>query len=302
MRRLSFLFIVLVLAPTISNARLFYGLPSDIKGALKDAYATKNNYVIEAVIKYTKDKYPNYEDKIQSYLTSLKDDETKEKAKIAKKGDKKDSKVSGNIDAGIQIANGNTKKQDVNSSAKINYKGDGWSNTLSLSARGSEEGNVGTNEEYKVNNQTKYDITKKAYSFLELEYVNDRFSGYDYRNSELLGLGYKLYKSDNLTITGEASVGARQSQLSDDSKESSLLGKVGTKAEWKITKNITLNQDINSSFGAESVISTWDTNVKTKLTDSMYLKFNYNLQHIDDVPAGVQHIDTFTSIGVGYEF
>lgn len=302
MKKLLVIALVLVLLPTVSNAKLFAGLPSEIKNALKDAHETKNNYVIEAVIKYTNEKYPNYEDKIQSYITSLKDDEAKEKAKLAKKDGNKEKRFSGNIDAGIQIANGNTKKQDVNSSAKINYKGDGWSNTLSLSARGSEEGNVRTNEEYKVNNQTKYDITKKAYSFLELEYVNDRFSGYDYRNSELLGLGYKFYNSDSLTITGETSVGARQSQLSDNSKESSLLGKVGAKAEWKMTKNITLSQDINSSFGAESVISTWDTNIKTKLTDAVYLKFNYNLQHIDDVPAGVQHIDTFTSIGVGYEF
>ena len=302
MKRLLFVVMVIVAFPTASNARFFDGLPSDLKDSLKDAYDTKNNYVIEAVIKYTNDRYPNYEDKVQSFLTSLKEGEVKQKANLSEKTDKKEKKVSGNIDAGIQIANGNTKKQDVNTSAKINYKGDGWSNTLSLSARGSEEGNVRTNEEYIVNNQTKYDITEKTYSFLELEYVNDRFSGYDYRNSELIGLGYKLYKSDNFSVTGEASVGARQSQLSDNSKESSMLGKVGAKAEWKMTENITLSQDINSSFGAESVISTWDTNIKTKLTDSMYLKFNYNLQHIDDVPAGVQHIDTFTSIGVGYEF
>ena len=130
MRRLLFVVMVLVSLPSVSNARFFDGLPSDLKNALKDAYDTKNNYVIEAVIKYTNDRYPNYEDKIQSYLTSLKEDEVKQKVKLSKKEGEEKKKISGNVDAGIQIANGNTKKQDVNNSAKINYKGDGWSNTI----------------------------------------------------------------------------------------------------------------------------------------------------------------------------
>ncbi|MDA0781012.1 MAG: DUF481 domain-containing protein [Rickettsiales bacterium] len=302
MKRLLLTVFVLLSSPSLSFAGIFDGFPSEIKGALKDAYATKNNYVIEAVIKYTKDRYPTYEDKIQSYMTSLKSDEVKEKAKVANADDKKEKKVSGNVDVGLQVANGNTKKQDLNGSAKINYKGDGWSNTLSLSARGSEEGNVRTNEEYNINNQTKYDITERSYSFLELEYVNDRFSGYNYRISELLGMGYKFYDTDNFKLSGESSMGGRQGELSDGSTERSMLGKLGAKAEWKITKDITLNQDINSSFSSDAVITTWDTNIKKSLTDNLYLKFNYNLQHTDDVPVGVQHTDSFTSVGVGYEF
>ncbi|PIR39315.1 MAG: hypothetical protein COV35_02010 [Alphaproteobacteria bacterium CG11_big_fil_rev_8_21_14_0_20_39_49] len=302
MKRLLLAVFILVCSPSGSFANIFDGLPSEIKNALKDAHATKNNYVIEAVIKYTKDRYPTYEDRIQSYMTSLKNDEIKEQAKVANTDDKKEKKISGNVDAGLQIANGNTKKQDLNGSAKINYKGEGWSNALSVLARGSEEGGVRTNEEYIVNNQTKYDITERSYSFLELEYVNDRFSGYDYRMSELIGMGYKFYDSENFKLSGESSMGARQGELSDGSKEKSMLGKLSAKAEWKINDDITLNQEINSSFSSESVITVWDTNIKKSLTDNLYLKFNYNLQHTDDVPVGVQHTDSFTSVGVGYEF
>jgi putative salt-induced outer membrane protein len=225
-----------------------------------------------------------------------------QETKMAKNEDKKVSRFSGNVDAGLQVANGNTKKQDLNGSAKLNYKGDGWSNTLNLSARGSEEGQVRTNEEYIVNNQTKYDLTEKSYSFLEMEYVNDRFSGYEYRISELLGLGYKIYDNDKFKLSSEMSAGGRQSKLTDDTKENSMVGKLSAKAEWNIYDDIILIQDINSSFGSESVITIWDTSIRKNITESLYMKFNYNLQHIDDVPVGVQHIDTFTSVGVGYQF
>lgn len=292
--------ILFLIIPMQSHAFLFDGLPSKVKEALKDAHDTGNEYVLEAVVKYTKDTYPAYQDKIESYLTSLKDDK-KQKIAATKK-EKVKKKLSGNIDTNINLAQGNTKKQDLHVAAKLNYDTGKWTNTLKMLTRSSQENKIQTKEEYQANNQTKYNYTKDDYSFLELEYVNDRFGGYQYRNSELLGYGHKFFNSDNFLLAGEISAGARQSLLTDETKENSLLGKIGAKASWKINDNITLDQDVNSAFGSAAVITTWDTAIKTRIIESIYLKLNYNLQHIDDAPAGKNHIDTLTSLGMGYEF
>lgn len=303
MKHLIVLLFFLILIPTTSHALLSDGLPSQIRDALQDAHATGNEYVVEAVIKYTKDTYPAYQEKIDSYIASLQaPKQVVKEVTNAKEKPKAKSKFSGTIDTNVNLAQGNTKKHDLHAATKLNYESGKWLNTMKILTRSSKENRVQTKEEYQVNNQTKYNLSQYNYSFLELEYVNDRFGGYQYRNSELLGYGHKFYNNDIFTLAGEISAGARQSLLTDEAKENSLLGKIGAKASWKINDKITLDQDINSSFGSDAVITIWDTAIKTKVIESVYLKLNYNLQHIDDVPANKKHIDSLTSLGVGYEF
>lgn len=275
-------------------------LPSRIRKALEDAYNTKNSFVIESVIKTSKESYPAYADKIDGYISQIKSDE--KAAKTVKITSNKPSKYSGNIDTSFDIANGNTKRADASLSAKLKYKGELFDNTLKFVARNSQEDNIRTNEEYQINNQTNYNFTTRDYSFLELEYVNDRFGGYEFRTSELLGYGHKFFIDRPYNLSGEISAGARQSSLTDGSDSKSVLGKLGLKGDWKITDNITLEQDLTSSFGSDAVITISDTSIKTQIIDSIYLKFNYNFQHIDDVPSGTKHIDSLTSVGIGYQF
>lgn len=319
--KLPVYFLAILLTPAfayaslLGNTSLSEGLPTEISDALQAAYQSKNNYVVEAVIKYSKDRYPTYEQQIDNFQPSIKEAKTIE-TKTAKvspqeaptlplkesKEEKQPSKFSGTIDAGLNIANGNTKQRDINTSMKLNYDATEWSNTFSVTTRASSKDRVRTNEEYIVNNQTKYNITGDDYSFLELEYVNDVFSGFKQRTSELVGYGHKFLNSDDLTLLGEISGGARQSSLTDGNNGNSLLAKLSTKTQWKITDSLTFNNDTSSSFGSDAVITIMDNSLKTKIIETMYLKLNYNIQHVDDVAEGKNHIDTFTTLGVGYEF
>lgn len=298
MKKIS-IFIIVLLFSNSAHALLSDGLPSSIKQSLSDAYGTKNQYVIDAVIEVSKKKYPAYSDKIDSYVNELTDEKEKEVIEADKK---KDSKFSGNIDVALNVANGNTQREEGKVSSQLKYKNGDMENILKLTAKTSKEDSVRTDEEYQVNNQSKYNFTDRDYSFIEFEYVNDRFSGYQYRTSELMGYGRKIVKGDLWNLSAELSAGARQSSLTDGSKEKSLLGKTGLKADWNITDKIKFEQEISSSFGSDAVITISDSAVKTKISDVLYLKFNYNIQHIDDIPADKKHMDRFTSLGIGYEF
>lgn len=296
---ITFLFIALI--PVSSNAFLSTGIPKQITDALDDAHASGNDYLIKAVIKYSKEKYPNYAKKIDSYHSKSKESNQAKIEKVENK-EKKKSKLSGSIDGGINLTNGNTKETDINSTLKLNYETNKWINSFKAVTRYSSEDNLRTNEEYTINNQIKYKLNKSDYAFLELEYVNDVFSGFQYRNSELIGYGHKFYDNDKLTISGEISGGARQSLLTTGQKENSILGKVSSKTKWQITDQLTLNNDSSSSFGSDAVITIIDTSLRTELTKSLYLRLNYNIQHVDDAPTNKNQIDTITSVGVGYNF
>jgi len=295
--KLITLFLTLIIISANSFAALSDGLPTTIKDALDAAYSTKNTYVIDAVIKTSKENYPNFANKIDSYISDIKTTKVKKQ-----EPQKKESPFSGSIDTSLDVANGNTKRQATSLHANLKYKGAKFDNILKLKANSSKEDSVRTDEEYQISNQTNYNFTDRDYSFLELEYVNDRFNGYNYRTSELLGYGRKILKTDQYNLASEISAGDRQSSLTDNTKENSLLGKVALKGDWKITDKITFTQDISSSFGSEAVITISDSAIKTNIIDSLYLKLNYNIQHIDDVPANTQHTDMLTTLGVGYEF
>lgn len=210
--------------------------------------------------------------------------------------------ASGNIDASGLIYTGNTDKQNLSASTKLNYEFGKFINTLELSARSSEDEQVRTSEKYIVDNQTKYKITPDLYSYLELEYVNDRFSGFQYRTSELLGVGYKFINWDHFTLAGEAGAGGRQSKTTDDVTTSTALGKVGLNTWWQITDDLKFENKTTSSYGSDALITISDSSLKTTIIESLYLKVGYNVQHIDDVPADRKHIDTLTTVGIGYEF
>ena len=209
----------------------------------------------------------------------------------------------GNIEGAFNFQTGNTDKQDANIATKLTYSKDVWQNILKLSANTSQESDVTQDEEYRVNNQTRYNISDTEYVFGELEYINDRFAGFESRISELFGYGRHLYSWNTLHITGEASLGARQSKLTDGSDENALLAKLLANADWKINNNLSLSQELSSAFAFDSsVISVSDTSLKSKISDSLYFKAGVNIEHIDDAPAGSKHVDTTTILGVGYDF
>lgn len=275
-------------------------LPENIKQAIEEAYKTKNNYIINAVIASAK-KDQAQAVYVDSFLLSRKQkaEAAKVKTKLAIQNE---FKLSGNIEASLDLANGNTKTTNGSLNTTINIKKDKWENILKISGKNKQENKIRTDEEYEINNQIKYSINSHDYAFGELEYVSDRFAGYEYRVSEALGYGRRIYSTDDISLSGEVSAGSRQSSLTDGTKEQSLLGKVALKGNWKINGNLSLEQNFSSSIAADSVISESDTTLKSKITDALYLKFNYNLQHTDDVPQNTKHIDSTTTIGVGYDF
>ncbi len=281
-------------------------LPLTAKYALTDAYDSGNEFVLNAVEEKLKTDFPHYSGAISAYRLSLSAKLSEEKQSLPKKTPKTQqaatSSFKGNIDAGLTVASGNTETQNFNVSSALNYKKDVFDNSLELKARSSAEDDVRTNEEYFVNNQSRYIFSPKMYSFFELEYVNDRFSGFQYRTSELLGYGYKFYDNTTFQLSGELGAGARQSLSTNEERTNSLLGKATVKTFWQLSEALSLENKTSSSYGSDALITISDTDLKSKLTDSLYFKLNYNLQHIDDVPADKKHLDSITSLGLGYEF
>jgi putative salt-induced outer membrane protein len=138
--------------------------------------------------------------------------------------------------------------------------------------------------------------------FAELDYVNDRFDGFDSRISELLGYGHRFYDNKAFKLIGEGSIGARQTELTNGENENEIIGKLAAKSEWALTDNISWNNSASSALGSDLVTTDADSNLRIQLQHSLYLKAGVNVEHVSETDAGKEKVDTTTRLNIGYEF
>lgn len=215
----------------------------------------------------------------------------------------KEKSYKGSLDFGATFANGNSKEQSIQSNFDLqNSLSDKKSNLLKARAQNTKTNKIRTRETYYVNNQTRRNISKSNFKFLEVEYVSDRYGGYNYRISETVGLGRKLLDKKDLKLTIQASAGMRQTKLTTDDKSNDVIVRFGSGFDVKLNENVSFEEDLDISFDQIATIIRSDSNVKVLISKSLYLKFGVLVQRVSNVPQGRKNSDVNTALKIGYEF
>lgn len=217
---------------------------------------------------------------------------------------------SGTASIGANYTSGNTEKEDLTAALTVNHQYGKWGNTFDAYAFSAKDDDTRSAEKYRLALQTRYDINDKSYLFGQLEYLDDRFGGYDYQMSELLGYGYRFFDADpdviiagdELSLFAEASVGARQSETLAGVEEEDFIQRLRGRADWVVNDHVTLIEDAYYTFGDAYDEARSYTGAKVKLSDQLYLAIGFTVDWKSDVPAGVEDTDTITTISLGYDF
>lgn len=282
-------------------------IPNHLQKALDDAYKTKNPLVIEAVQQLVTTQMNDIAAKKSGKaspktITTAQPQKEKIIPKKAKTDEKPKKKWEGNVELGASFEAGNSEEERLHVAGNYSYDFGTWKNITKFSGENQKSEAIRTNEEYRINNQSKLALSEKDYSFLELDYVNDRYSGFDYRLSETVGYGRTFFKNQKLNWIGELGLGARQTKSTSSTSDNNLLVTARTQANWAITDTLSAEQELKSAYSVENLISSSHTALKSSITKDLYLKLAFDLEHIGDVPADTKHTDTKTSLMVGYEF
>ncbi len=225
-------------------------------------------------------------------------------AAVAKDGlqESASSSWNGEVTAGLDIRRGNSEKTDLLLDSKLVYDGDSWKNTLAGRAYNSKEDDTRIAEEYRLTDRLDYKLGGGYYAFADLGYVNDRFSGFDYRISEVAGLGRIWVDNDVWLLDTRSGIGARQSHFTTGEDENDMVLKFGLDSRWNISDSFTLSEAMTADIASDVTIMESETTLKSRITDTLSLKTSFNVEHITDVPVGKKKTDTRTNIGVLYEF
>lgn len=301
--RILFVFALCLTSLSVTAAEL----PENYKKSLEAAYATKDNFVIEATISAMGKTNAQFSEQAHTYLASLEDAPKvaalQEKNRLAKLPWYHPDLWSGELSAGIDLQKGNTDRQKINSAIKVVRKTDLWETTINLSQKSTHENNEKTEDEFKASGEGRYKLDDRRFLFGDAEYVKDPLSGYTYRMSETVGVGYTTELSEKAKIDTKISLGLRHSESEDTGAvEHEAIIKPALAYNRKLRDNVEFEQLLSTNIGQEFILSESTTSLKTKLFDNLYFKVVFDIDHTNEVPEGKKNMDTQTLMQIVYGF
>jgi len=208
----------------------------------------------------------------------------------------------GNAELGIIKTSGNTTTQSINANAGIVYESDRWRHSAKIEILNSSSDKVTSSERYTATGKSDYKLNALSYIFGRINYENDRFAGYQYRTTEVIGYGRRVINKDAATLDLEAGPGARQTKfLSGDSKNEAI-GRASAMFAWKLSKTATFTEDLSSDIGQDSTISESVTALKAQVIGNLAMKVSYKVRNVSKVPIGTKKTDSETALTLVYGF
>lgn len=203
---------------------------------------------------------------------------------------------------GYVATSGNTDTSNLKARLGLVNERDKWRHSGLLEALNTSDNEVTTGERYAATWQTDYKFREFEYVFGRLHYETDKFSGYDYRVSEVVGYGRRVLNRDNMTLDLEGGPGARQSKLETGGTEKEMILRLAGNYVWQITPHSRFTQTLGVDIGDDATVTKSVTAVQAKVIDNLSMKLSYTVENTSTVPVGVKKTDTETAATLVYAF
>lgn len=223
--------------------------------------------------------------------------------------------LSGAGEAGLLMTSGNSETDSVNAKVGLKYEKDHLLGEVNLAALYSsetteitDENNI-TREEDKVSAE-KYNYSAKIgykfsdadYVFLNGDYEDDRFSGYDYKTTYSVGYGRKIIDSDTIKFDVEIGPGYRYDVLEGGSTEEDAILRGYAMFNYKFSEAVSFQQDVTVVTGSDNTNTKSITALTTKIVGALGMKVAFKVDNNTDVPADKEKTDTETALTLVYDF
>lgn len=208
----------------------------------------------------------------------------------------------GETEIGIVATSGNTETTSLKARASVVHEQGKWRHSGKFDALNTSDATRTTGERYALAGKSDYKFDERNYAFGLVSYENDRFAGFDYRISEVLGYGYRAISQDTLTLDLEVGPGARQTQLRSGTSQNEFIGYIGGKLLWKFSPSAALSEDMATEIGSDATITRSVTALTAQLAGSLAMKLSFTARYISEVSVSVKNLDTETAVTLMYGF
>jgi putative salt-induced outer membrane protein len=228
-------------------------------------------------------------------------------AEEEKEDDKDKSPWTSSVEFGFIRATGNTTSQTYVFKGDTVYEIDKWRHTGHLEAFGQQSDdddgkNDVTAERYKASAKSDYKFTELDYVFGLVKWDKDRFSGFEYENSIVVGYGRKVIKRDDMELDLEIGPGMKFVKVENGKKENDEILRLAGKYWWDITDSSKFTQEVSTELNKDLTTTESVTGVQANIIDALALKFSYTVTNRSKVPKGNKKTDTTAGMTLIYKF
>jgi putative salt-induced outer membrane protein len=233
---------------------------------------------------------------------------------------------SGTGEAGLAIASGNTKSENVNAKLDVKYNDDTWKDDFYLLAQRNKsnitDASGNTNYELTANRyeggaSLGFKFDDRSYLVSALRYEHDDFAPYDYQYTLSLGYGYQFLKNSRDELAAEVGPGYNVVQSTallvetgnppapvlvkpDSDKSLVLRGKIDYKHNFNASTSFVDTFTVEA--GSDNKFYQNDAGIAVKMSDKLSLKAAYQVRHNTVVGEGFKKTDNLLTTNLVYGF
>ena len=208
----------------------------------------------------------------------------------------------GEIELSADRSSGNTDQMGIGFGAKVAKEVERWKHEARAIVEFQDVNNETTTQRFLAGYDINYTFNHRAYLFTNFLFEDDRFSGFDYRFSETVGLGYKVFDRETLGLSLEGGPGARHTNKEIGGIETELVGLLGSKFFWNINERSTLTHNYYMFIGSDRTTIDTTAALKLQINGALSARLSYNYRYDSNVPPDTRKTDTLTKAAIVYDF
>jgi len=294
-----------------------------VTGLLKNAAATENKAAFNTILQMALETWPNKRQQILATAETVQPkwmhaDQAKELQEIrqAAMEAEKASRARGILyyldpvlwnaqaELGAGSSTGDTDEKAISAGLSFHRNfGEKWEHDLDLNFDFASSEGATTRQKFVTKYEALWRVWDSLFlvSYTELEL--DKFSGYDYRVLQNLGIGMDVFKTKRQSLRLEGGPGVRFSKLDlTGEKDTEYLGRVSGTYNLKLTNNLNLRDRFSVVFGNESTTLANKIGLSAQINSHLSARLSFETSYDSAPPLGTSAWDTSTRATLVYGF
>lgn len=209
---------------------------------------------------------------------------------------------TGQGEVGASNSSGNTRSTTLALGLNFSRNGLYWDHAFNATADYQRDNGTESKGRYFASYSGHYKYSDRMYALGLLSWESDRFSGFDSRLSESIGLGYAVLKGPRVTLSVEAGPALRQTDYIVGRSENEFAGRASMNYLWKIFPNLVFTQIVSYYGQSHDSTLTSDTGLTANLIGALSARASYHIQYETNPPLALDKTDTLTRLTLVYSF
>ena len=283
-------------------------LPEGVEDLIEQAGETGDANALDAVLRIARTTYP---DRLEA-LAAL---EAPARARLAERAAlqaaaerealRRASFVenwAGRGELGGFYATGSTEEAGVSAGIKLVREGIDWRHNFNAHIDFRESAGSITREQFLAGYEPNYAIDERLFVYGLIQGERDRFQGIDSRLSLSGGAGYRVFDSDDLSLSIKGGPAYRRTDRINAPDTERIAALAALTGSWQISDAFGVTQDADAYLDSSNSTFRSETGFEADLGGNLLARLAFRIDHETSPPIGAEATDTLTRITLVYDF